>query len=162
MRQSCGGEPSAVEPETAFDHVRGQLIRSLARQNIEALAAVVRPILTMALPSNDVPLFQGDKAQITSLKRALRRDAVDFSMLPHFEYAITNRALYRYVLERDPKIETCAKTAVIAPEDQIEFAQRSGLAAIPCRSGRRRCGQVAGVRGGGAAVPHGPGRARHR
>jgi LacI family transcriptional regulator, galactose operon repressor len=133
VRQSCGGEPSPVEPETAFDHVRGQLIRSLPRQEIEALAAVVRPILTMALPSNDVPLFQGDKAQITSLKRALRREAVDFSMLPHFEYAITNQALYRYVLERDPEIETHAQTALIVPEDQIEFAQRSGLAAIPCR-----------------------------
>jgi LacI family transcriptional regulator len=133
VRQSCGGVPSVIDPETSFDNVRGQLIQSLPRQKIEALVAAVRPVITVVLPSNDVQLFQGDKAQIMSLKQVLRRKSVGFSPNLHFEYAITSRSLYRYVLEREPEVEYFAQTALITPEDQIEFAQRSGLAAIPCR-----------------------------
>lgn len=130
VRQSCGGTPTPIEPDTAFDNVRGQMIPSLPRQKIESLAAAVQPVMTIAPPSADTHLFQGNKAQIKALKRALRREAVEAL---HFEYAITNRALYRYVLEREPDVEYYGQTALITAEDQIEFAQRVGLAAIPCR-----------------------------
>jgi hypothetical protein len=106
------------------------MIPSLPRKKVEALSAAVRPVMTIAQPSSDMHLFQGNKAQIKLLRRALRREAD--SML-HFEYAITHLALYRYVLEREPEIEYYGETALITPEDQIEFAQRIGLAAIPCR-----------------------------
>jgi LacI family transcriptional regulator len=133
VRQSCGGEPTPPEPETAFDNVRGQMIPALPRQKIETLAAAVRPVISVALPSNDTYLFQGDRAQIGLLQRVLRRQVIDPSVTLHFEYAITNRALYRYVLEREPEVEYYEQAALITPEDQIEFAQRTGLAAIPCR-----------------------------
>jgi LacI family transcriptional regulator len=133
VRRSCGGEPSQAEPETAFDNVHGQLIPSLPQQQLETLAAAVRPIIKAALPTNDVHLVQGDKAQISALKRVLRRERADNSAPLHFEYAVTSRALYRYVLEREPAIEYCDDTTLIAPDDQVEFAQRSGLAAIACR-----------------------------
>ena len=132
VRQSCGGTPTPIEPDTAFDNVRGQMIPSLPRQKIEALSAALHPMITVAQASGDMHLFQGNKAQIKALKRALRREAVADSVL-HFEYAITNRALYRYVLEHEPEVEDYGLVSLITPEDQIEFAQRIGLAAIPCR-----------------------------
>ena len=133
VRQSCGGEPSSIKPETVYDNLQGQLIPSLPHPAIEALAAAVHNVLTVALPPNDLQLFQGSKTQIELLKQILRRNLTDPPTILHFEYAITNSALYRYVLERDPEVEDYAQTSLIAPEDQIEFAQRSGLAAIPCR-----------------------------
>ncbi|MBZ0301753.1 MAG: LacI family transcriptional regulator, partial [Anaerolineae bacterium] len=133
VRESCGGESTPMEPETAFDNVRGHLIPSLPERTIQALAAAVSPVIKVALPSSNIPLLQGDKTQIAALRQVLRRDVTDPSIILHFDYAITSRALYRYVLEREPEIEVYGETTLIAPEDQIEFAQRSGLAAIPCR-----------------------------
>ena len=133
VRQSCGGEPSPIDPNISFDNVQGQLIPSLPPQKIVALAAQVSSVVQIALPLNDVHLIQADKVQITLLKQALRREAVHFSSVPHFEYSITSRALYRYVLEREPDYEIIRQMLLISPEDQVEFAQRSGIAAIPCR-----------------------------
>ncbi len=133
VRQSCGGVPSVGEANGSFDQVQGALIASLPRQKTLALAAEVDPFVQVAQPLNDVHLIQVDKAQITLLKRALRRQTADFAAIPHFEYAISSRVLYRYVLEREPEYEYIGQKALIAPEDQVEFAQRTGVAAIPCR-----------------------------
>ena len=133
IRLSCGGVPSPIEINSAFDTTQGQLISPLPREKIVALAADVNPIVEVTLTPNDVDLIQADKAQITLLKQVLKHQASNGSAVPHFEYAITNRALYRYVLEREPQYEFIQQTSLICPEDQIEFAQRSGIAAISCR-----------------------------
>ncbi len=133
VRQSCGGVPSPIILNSAFDSVQGQLISPLPREKIEALAAEVSDVVTVALTLNDGDLIHADKVQITLLKQALKHQASSVSAIPHFEYAMTNRALYRYVLEREPQHEFIHQTSLICPEDQIEFALRSGIAAIPCR-----------------------------
>ena len=106
VRQSSGSEPSLVDAETAYDNVQGQLIPSLPRAKImragrgdefdhSGRAAACQ----RRTPDSD------QQTQIASVQRALRRDAGTSTAIPHFEYAITGRALYRYVLERDPETE---------------------------------------------------------
>jgi hypothetical protein len=131
VRQSCGGVPSAVEINGSFDQVQGALIPALPRAKTLALAAEISPFVQVAVPLDGVPLIPADKGQITLLKRALSGLSAD--PVPHFEYAVTSRALHRYVLEREPEYEYVQGKALVVPEDQVEFAQRTGIAAIPCR-----------------------------
>ncbi len=133
VRQSCGGIPTSIEINNAFDTTQGQLITPLQREKIMALTADVSSIVDVTLTPDDGDLIPADKAQITLLRQALKHQAPKPSTVTHFEYAITNRALYRYVLEREPQHEFVQQTSLICPEDQIEFAQRTGIAAIPCR-----------------------------
>ena len=134
VRQSSGSEPSLVDAETSYDNVQGQLIPSLPRAKVIALASEVSSTIQVALPpASDGHLIQTNKRQIASVRQALRGESGTSTAIPHFEYAITGRALYRYVLERDPEIEFFGQTTLIVPEDQVEFAQRSGIVAIPCR-----------------------------
>ena len=133
VRQSCGGQPFSMERDSSFDRVEGQIIPSLPREKIMALAANISPIVQLPLPANDSHLIQADKVQIAALRRALRHDERPDVPAAHFEYAITNRSLYRYVLEREPIYETIHHQPTITPEDQVEFAQRTGIAAIACR-----------------------------
>lgn len=132
VRQSSGGESRDSDPEPAFDNVQGDLISSLSRSRIAALATQVNPVIEFTPPTVE-PLMQTSKTQVTIIQRALRHETRGSSPTPHFEYAITGRSLYRYVLERDPNVELCGQTTLISPEDQAEFAQRLGIAAIPCR-----------------------------
>ena len=132
VRQSCGGQPLSMDREISFDRVEGQIIPSLPREKIMLLAATINSIVQVPLPANDSHLIQAGKIQIAALKQALRCEEPDVPMA-HFEYAITNRSLYRYVLEREPIYETIQHQPTITPEDQVEFAQRTGIAAIACR-----------------------------
>lgn len=132
-RYSSGGEPASVVVNNSFDRVEGQLIPPLPRHKIVALTAEVSPVVQVALPIHDVHLIQADKAPTTSLKQTLLRKRRRSSPIPHFEYAITNRSLYLYVLEREQVYESIHQYRCISPEDLVEFAQRTGLAAIPCR-----------------------------
>ncbi|MBI1281557.1 MAG: LacI family DNA-binding transcriptional regulator [Anaerolineaceae bacterium] len=133
VRQSCGGVPTEVEMNTAFDTTQGHLISPLPRARMMALTPSISPFVDVTITPKDVDLIQADKAQITLLKQALKRECSGCLTVPHFEYAITNSALYRYVLEREPQHEFIQQTSLICPEDQIEFAQRIGIAAVPCR-----------------------------
>lgn len=132
VRQSSGGTPTPIDGESSINRVKGQLIPSLPRQKIVALAAEVSQFVQVALPINDIHLLHANKAQNAVVKRVLRRTGSD-EMLVHFEYAVTSPILYRYVLEREPRYEVIGQTSLIVPEDQVEFAQRTGIAAIPCR-----------------------------
>lgn len=132
VRQSSGGTPTPIDRESSINWVQGQLIPSLPRQKIVTLAAEVTPFVQVALPVNDIHLLHANKAQNAAVKRALRRTGSDETLV-HFEYAVTSPELYRYVLEREPRYELIGQTSLIVPEDQVEFAQRTGIAAIPCR-----------------------------
>jgi LacI family transcriptional regulator len=133
VRQSCGGKPSLINQNMAFDYVQGQLIPSLPHQKLVALAADVSSVIQVTLPLNDDHLMQANKSQVSFVKQALRRPSVESSPILHFEYAITSRELYRYVLEREPDFEYVEQNILISPEDQVEFAQRTGIAVVPCR-----------------------------
>jgi LacI family transcriptional regulator len=133
VRRSCGGTPNLVEANTAYDRVQGQLIPPLPPEKIEVLAADVHPLVHVTIPPKVGLLPQADRSLITLLKQALRLEGSVLPSIPHFEYAITSRSLYRYVLERDPQAEWFDDTALVLPEDQVEFARRSHIAAIACR-----------------------------
>lgn len=132
VRHSCGGVVTPIEP-TTFDNIQGQLISPLPHEKIIKLAAQVSPVVQVTLPPNDAHPIQADKAQITLLKQALQHPAPGLATIPHFEYALISSPLYRYLLEREPEYELVQQSRLICPQDQIEFAQRSGIAAIPCR-----------------------------
>lgn len=133
VRRSCGGEPSAINIDAIFNNVEGQLIPSLPRNRVVKLASEIGSVIPVVLPPADSHLIKTTNTNLKSLERLLRRKPVDSQSVPHFEYAVTGRSLYRYVLEREPESEFFGDTSYISPEDQIEFAQRSGIAAIPCR-----------------------------
>jgi LacI family transcriptional regulator len=132
VRQSCGGAPSPFDVNMSFETVQGQLITTLPREKLMALAANLSEAVDITLPSNDTHLPPTNKSQITLLKQALKH-RTDVSTVLHVEYAVTNRSLYRYVLEREPQYESVHQTSMICAEDQVEFARRVGIAAIPCR-----------------------------
>ncbi len=133
IRHSCGGIPSQIEINNAFDNVQGRLISPLPREKVIKLATAVSPVVQVTLPTNDLHRIQADKAQITLLKQALQHKPAPSSAIPHFEYSITSSSLYRYVLEREPQYEFVQQTSLICPDDQVDFAQRTGIAAVPCR-----------------------------
>lgn len=133
VRQSCGGVPSAIQAHYAFDMVQGRLIAPLPKEKLTALAEQIRPVVEVPLPPDNAGFVQVDKSQVTLLKQVLTRSATPGLPLCHFEYALLDRTLYRYVLEREPETEVINDTVLIVPEDQVEFAQRTGMAVIPCR-----------------------------
>ena len=64
-------------------------------------------------------------------------DALDFKepdRVPHLEFWITSETVYEYVLGRKPRYVTDAegRQKGIAPEDEVEFAFRIGMDAVPC------------------------------
>jgi LacI family transcriptional regulator len=131
VRHSCGGgQPASPDLNPVFDRVEGQLIPSLSRQKILSLAARVQTFESLEFSVNGAHLMQRDRTQVTALKRAIRGEA---TATPLFECALNSRTLYRYVLEREPDYEFVDQTTCVSPEDQIEFAQRVGIAAVPCR-----------------------------
>lgn len=133
IRQSSGGVPNTVDVNSSFENVQGQLIAPLPREKIMALANDIGMVAQVTLPPGDGDMMQVHKAEVNLLKQVLRHETVDETHLPHFEYSIHNDALYRYVLEHEPHYEFVNRAPMVTPEDQIGFAQRSGIAAIACR-----------------------------
>jgi LacI family transcriptional regulator len=147
VRQSCGGMPSEVEANVAYDRVQGRLIPPLPQDRVEALAAEIQSFVPVLLPPKTDLLPREDQVQVTLVQQTLSGHGTLSQSIPHFEYAITNAALYGYVLDRAPDEEWLDGTALISPEDQVEFAERSRIAAIACRFPYRPTPGV--VEGGG-------------
>jgi LacI family transcriptional regulator len=133
IRRSCGGNPSPIIEQDTFDNVQGQLILPLPQPKLLALATEINPILQLTTSISDEPQRHANNVLVNVPKQMLRRKTFDFSSVSHFEYAITSRALYQYVLERQPNYEMIGKSQHITIEDQIEFARRSNMMMIPCR-----------------------------
>jgi LacI family transcriptional regulator, galactose operon repressor len=135
IRHSCGsGEPVPFDLDTSFSRVKGQLIPALSRQKIAAHLSAISPFVQVDIPAEDIHLISAIKSQAVLLKRALRWESINSEgFAAHIEYAITNKALYRYVLEREPDCQFVNQHPMIVPEDQVEFAQRTGIAAVLCR-----------------------------
>ncbi len=134
VRMSCGsGQPAAFDAESSFDRVKGRLIATLSRAKIAAHVAIISPVVQVDSPINVGQLISAIKSQTVQLRQALRQQSTHTQPVPHIEYAITNNALYRYVLEREPDYEFVHQHPHIIPEDQLEFALRTGIAAVLCR-----------------------------
>jgi hypothetical protein len=80
-------------------------------------------------PINQTPLAPMNRSAMEQTRRALKGQPTEARL--HWEYAITNRRLFRYVLEQDPLTE--ARSGMIAPEDQVIFALKTGLSGVICR-----------------------------
>lgn len=126
IRRSCGGDPSPIIEQDTFDNVQGQLILPLPRHKLLALATEINSVIQSTTSISDEP-------QRHANKQMLRHKTFDFSSVSHFEYAITSRVIYQYILERQPNYEMIGQSQHITIEDQIEFAQRSNITTIPCR-----------------------------
>lgn len=134
IRQSSGGIPTLVEDtEASYERVQGQLISPLPREKILALARAVNTVVQVVNLPVDTHMQQGNKARCRLLSDMLHGKSVDQTKILHFEYAINSPLPYRYILEREPRYEYVRQMALVTPEDQIDFAERCGLAAIACR-----------------------------
>ncbi len=133
VRQSCGDQLTTPKTVHAFDRVSGQLIPQVSKEKIAALFPQISRFAHFELPANKLPLVEVDKILVAHLKRTLKGKASPQTKIPHFEYAVTNKALYQIILERDPIYEITNQHSEIVPEDQVAFAQRVGLAGIACR-----------------------------
>jgi len=127
IRQSCGGDPSPIRELDDYDNVQGQLILPLPQEKMRDLAGDINSVIEMKT------LINNDNTLKNISKQMIDHDRFTLSFMSHFEYAITSRALYQYVLERKPSYEVVGQTKQIIVEDQVEFAQRSNITMIPCR-----------------------------
>ena len=127
IRCSCGGDPDPIIERDAFNNVQGHLILPLPRQKLMTLSAKVDSVIEISLPTTDETQLQLNKNRN---HQGVNHETFD---IPYFQYAIVSRMLYRYILEREPEYEYIGDSRHITPEDQVEFAQRSKISAIPCR-----------------------------
>jgi LacI family transcriptional regulator len=139
IRHSCG--------HTLRNGVRGVLSIPLPKN--EAMSAMlVKPLssegrgegvsgaeaMVMPLGRRSNRLLDRDKSDVNRLLAVLRHSEAD--RVPHLELQVSSRRIVRYVLEHELEVDAAGErigAPAIAPEDQVEFAQRLGMDAVPCR-----------------------------
>ncbi len=84
--------------------------------------------LSMLGPRLERQLSDIERSDVTRLLKALRHQEAD--RVPHLELSVRSRAVYEYVLERE--IRGGSGENHVLPEDQVEFALRLGIDAVPC------------------------------
>lgn len=133
IRQSCGGDPSPIHESDDYHNVSGQLILPLTAEKVRELMQVVNSVITFKTPISVEHRGYADNSLTAMSKQMIDHPQLNLSSISHFEYAITNRALYQYVLEREPSYEWIGQHKQVTVEDQVEFAKRSHITMIPCR-----------------------------
>ncbi len=131
VRESCGGgqvEPFAIDRR--MDSVLGQLVPSLPAQRLAELMPKVAPFIQPDRPALDMPIKRPDRFLI---KQMLQRTTPAENRILRCDYAISNKRLFRYVLEREPLLESIEGASQITAEDQVELAYRTGATAALCR-----------------------------
>lgn len=129
VRQSCGGDPFPIVEPDAYDNVQGRLILPLPQHKLQALANEIYPVIQFETPIEE----ELQRYAVNASYHMNMHNNQNLSSATRFEYSITNRAIYQYVLEREPDYEWVGKHEQITVDDQIEFAQRSGITLIRCR-----------------------------
>jgi LacI family transcriptional regulator len=139
IRQSCGSRLAEDDQDASCLSVpitRAEEIQSLVKpldpeeisRFIEHLADIPPEILqTDHRPS-------GYESDVNRLLTVLYHREAD--RVPHLETSITSKALYEYVLERELGTGPAngdLRRPPIAPDDQVEFAQRLGMDAVVCK-----------------------------
>ena len=138
VRHSCGytlrsGAQSVLSvPLPKSEVMTATLVRPLSfeeqhsvlpRRAAEVVAASGRPHR----------LLDRDKSDVNRLLTVLRHREAD--RLAHLELHMCSRRVVRYVLEHALAVDSAGEkigAPAIAPEDQVEFAQRLGIDALPC------------------------------
>ena len=127
IRYSCGSRMAAGEDVT----VGLPLIRDPEAQSI-----LVRPLGTglVSAAVDEARPADYDKSDVDRLLRTLRH--AEAGRVPHLEFEVNSRAVYEYVLEREPGragVSGGSACGPIRPGDQVEFARRLGMDAVTCR-----------------------------
>ena len=134
IRHSCGsrlhdGEPCILSlplPEKARAEV-SVLVKTLTLEEQRDLSQRLTSLDLLAPKAQRRP-SEYDRSDVNRLLKALRHEEAD--RVPHLELSVTSRAVYEYVLEREVKHGLGEN--LLLPEDQVEFAQRLGIDAVPC------------------------------
>jgi LacI family transcriptional regulator len=132
VRGSCGSQ------ETAYDHfsytdglVSGQLVQKLPQPLLLSLLSSIPKDVVVSDVGNR-PL-RTETPLASRMGRSLTGGENKYKRLAVLAYQVNNRELYRYVLERQPRVEAINGITCISPEDQVEFAQRIGIEMVLSR-----------------------------
>jgi DNA-binding LacI/PurR family transcriptional regulator len=131
VRQSCGGGQAVpFSVDSRVDETNARLVPTLSEERINELLPKAGTSVRVDRSLNQIPLAQTDRSQVRALRQVLKREPTRVSPRLHWEYAITNKRLFRYVLEHDPLVQTRYGSPLIDPEDQVAFALKTGLGGI--------------------------------
>lgn len=131
VRQSCGGgQPVPFTVEARLDPTEARLVPTLPERQISDLLPKISPFARVERAYNPAPLAQPDRSLIHALRQFMKGATTEMPPRLHWEYAITNRRLFRYVLEQEPLIDGRYGSPVISAEDQVTFALKTGLGGI--------------------------------
>ena len=138
VRHSCGSQlatdgqcPLSVPiPKPALGP--SILVKTLSPEERQSLMTETTGAAT-PFPLDHDPASDYDKSDASRLLAVLRHQEAD--RVPHIEFQISSRSVYEYVLEHELDRDTNsaqidAQTAT--PEEQVEFALRLGMDAVPC------------------------------
>jgi len=100
------------------------------------LASLTLDDIGSSLPWRLPELSNRDKSDVDRIRKVFAGETPD--RVPHFELDIDHRPLFEYVLER--KLggsngngnDNNPISPTLTPEEQVEFAQRLGIDAVPC------------------------------
>jgi LacI family transcriptional regulator len=138
VRHSCGSElaedgqcPLSLPiPKHSLGHTI--LVKALSPEERQGLNTGTGGVTT-ALPRDAEWDSAYDKPDVSRLLTVLGHQEAD--RVPHIELQITSRAVYEYVLEHEldhDATSTRIGSQPVTPEDQVEFALRLGMDAVPC------------------------------
>ena len=108
------------------------LVKTLSPEQRQSLNTDTAGVVT-SFPQHDDLASDYDKSDANRLLAVLRHQEAD--RVPHIEFQITSRLVYEYVLEHELDYDaagTNVGSQRVTPEDQVEFAMRLGMDAVPC------------------------------
>ena len=108
------------------------MVKTLSPEERASLNADTAGVIT-TFPQYDDPASDYDKSDASRLLTVLRHQEAD--RVPHIEFQIASRSVYEYVLEHELDYDAASTnigTQPVTPEDQVEFALRLGMDAVPC------------------------------
>ena len=138
IRHSCGsqlhgdGDLCLSLPLAGVAPAHSSLVKPLPIEQHQQLCQQVTGVsITPTRRAGRIAL--ADQADVNRLLTVLQHQEADRA--PHLEFWVTSKAIYEYVLERELKydiVDARIGRRSIAPEDDIEFAQRLGMDAATC------------------------------
>ena len=138
VRHSCGSElakdgrcPLSL-PIPKHELGPSILVKALSPKERQSLNADTAGVVT-SFPHDDDRNSDYDKSDANRLLSVLRHQEAD--RVPHIEFQITSRSVYEYVLEHELDYDASSTnigSQPVTPEDQVEFALRLGMDAVPC------------------------------
>jgi hypothetical protein len=138
IRHSCGsqlrknGECPLSLPIPQKDGGGNTMVQPLSPEEQRVLSASIGGITT-AVSHGLRRLSDFDKSDVNRLVAALQHQETD--RVPHLEFWVSSRPVYEYVLEHELEDDVTIPSAGgfrVTPEDQVEFALRLGMDAVPC------------------------------